>query len=102
VKRNRKGRTRTGAIPTCMAEVSPARAQRMLWARKMAAANAEVDRFWDEAIAGWQGAARAYGYDGVRLFAQSHPPQGACTCMVAAPFMRPTTSVDDCARHGEA
>lgn len=74
MKRNRKGTTRTGAIPFCMAEVSPERAQRLLWARGMARANAEALRFWDEAIAGWKGAARAYGYDSVQLFARTHPP----------------------------
>jgi hypothetical protein len=97
MKRSRKGRTRTGAIPTCMAAAVAQPRPRL--------AEAVFGRGYAEVVHGpWAGYSHDFGnaLDGVQLFAQSHPQQGACTCMVAAPFMRPTTSVDDCARHGEA
>lgn len=84
MKRNRKGRTRTGAIPTCMAEVSPLDGWRMLMDRRINVAMAESAARLEEIIFGVSVVA-SDGYDGVQLFTRSHPPLGDAAVLPAHP-----------------
>lgn len=79
MKRTRKGTTCTGAIPACMAEVSPARARSLRMQRWIDASAHAYDRAMFGYHEVMHGPYAGYGHDfgnaldGVTLFASSHP-----------------------------